>query len=75
MLVKAENGGDFSDDNIRERDADGGRLLGRVNTWCKPEGLRDFDRLWRKVDSRPCTQESLKSTGREGSMASYMELC
>ena len=55
MLVKAEDGGDFSDDDIGA-DADGGQLLGRGNTWCRLEGLcGGFDRLLRRVDSRRCT--------------------
>ena len=55
MSVKAEDGGDFSDDDIGA-DADGGRLLGRGNTWCRLEGLcGGFDRLLRRVDSRWCT--------------------
>ena len=74
MLVNAEDGSDSSAMTY-ERDADGGQLLGHGNTWCMPEGLCGFDRLWRGVDSRWCTHESLKSTGHRGSMASYIESC
>ena len=41
--VDTEDGGEIGDDDI-ERATDGDRLLGRGNTWRRPEGLCGFDK-------------------------------